>query len=205
MQCNEMNYRKVEKDEYCKLASLHIKAFNNFFLTSLGERFLKAYYKASLYNSESLAVCATDEYGNIQGFCIGCVESKGYHKRLLVHNFTTFLFEAIIIFFSTPKALIRLVKNLDKTSNLKDSGNYSELLSIAVSPSYKDMGVGRSLLRLFEEEARQRGSKKVALTTDCNDNENVISFYKRSGYKIFYEFTTYPNRKMYKLIKDIYV
>jgi ribosomal protein S18 acetylase RimI-like enzyme len=198
-----MNYRKVEKDEYCKLATLHLNAFNDFFLTSLGERFLKAYYKASLYNSESLAVCATDQYGLIQGFCIGCVESKGYHKRLLFHNFLALMFEAIVIFFSTPKALIRLLKNLDKTSNMKDSGNYSELLSIAVSPSFKDMGVGKSLLRLFEEEARKRGCKKVALTTDCNNNEPVISFYKRSGYELFYEFTTYPNRKMYKLIKDI--
>jgi len=34
-------------------------------------------------------------------------------------------------------------------------------------------------------------------------NNKVIEFYKGLGYNDYYEFIAYPNRKMYKMIKDL--
>lgn len=197
-----MILRTIDKKEYKIIASLHLNAFSDFFLTSLGKSFLCTYYKASLRSSESLSICAIGNEGHIQGFGIGCVKSRGYHKRLLFNNLPGFIFQGFILLFR-PRSIFRLLKNLEKISNNNDDGNYAELLSIGVSPSLKGLGLGKNLLSSFEDEARKRGCKKIALTTDFFNNQNVLSFYEKSGYEIFSEFTTYPNRRMYKLIKDI--
>ena len=198
-----MIFRSLYKNEYRDVADLHIKAFSDFFLTSLGAGFLRVYYKASLKSNESLAICAIDENGDMQGFCIGCILSKGYHMRLIMKNIFMFSYVAIRIIFSNPGSLVRLFKNLNKHSDPADKGDYSELLSIAVSPSYEGSGIGKNLIKNFEEEAKTRNCKRIALTTDYFNNEKVLSFYKKLGYEVFYEFISYPNRKMVKLIKNL--
>ena len=92
---------------------------------------------------------------------------------------------------------------MEKNADFKDDGLYAELLSIAVSPALTGSGFGKALIERFEEEAKKRGCKRVALTTDFNNNNSVISFYKKSGYIVYYEFTAYPARRMYKLVKDL--
>jgi ribosomal protein S18 acetylase RimI-like enzyme len=198
-----MNTRIVEQAEFDSLAKLHIQAFNNFFLTTLGSGFLQTYYQTCLKSKEAIAVCATNEKGEIIGFGMGCILSKGFHKRLVFQNFTKFSLQALRIIFTNPKAIFRLSYNLDKNSNKIDDGNYAELLSIAVSPAEKGSGVGKKMIAYFEAEAKAKGCLKVALTTDYYNNDDVIAFYKRSGYEMFYEFSTYPNRRMYKMIKEI--
>ncbi len=195
--------RKINKSEYKKLTDIHFFTFKDFFLTSLGKRLLNTYYKACLRSKESISVCAMNNKDQMVGFCIGCIQSKGYHKRLLKQNLFQFIVQGFIILLSKPNALFRLANNLDKNKNKKDDGNYAELLSIAVLPEIKGEGIGKKMIKMFEEEALINGCKKIALTTDFNKNDNVIEFYRKTGYKVFYEFTSYPNRKMYKLIKDL--
>lgn len=198
-----MNVRAVDKTEFHVLADIHERAFDGFFLTTLGNRFLRTYYKASLNSAESVAVCTVNDKDQIVGFCIGCTLSKGYHKRLIQSNFAAFLLQGILILFTRPKAIYRLAFNLDKSTNNTDDGNYAELLSIGVLPEAKGTGAGKEMISAFEFEASKRGCQKIALTTDFDNNEHVLEFYKRSGYKILCEFTTYPNRRMYKLIKNV--
>lgn len=198
-----MNIRTAAKSEYQAFADIHQKAFDGFFLTALGKGFLKTYYKASLNNSESVAICAVDDENRMVGFCIGCTLSKGYHKRLVKNNLIAFLIQGISILFTKPKALYRLAFNLDKNTIKTDDGNYAELLSIGVLPETKGSGIGKELIKRFEAEAKAKGCTKIALTTDYNNNDEVVAFYKKSGYEVFYEFTTYPERRMYKFIKNL--
>lgn len=198
-----MIYREVAKSEYAILSEIHMAAFKGFFLTSLGKSFMNAYYKATLQSNESIAVCAVDDKKDIVGFSFGSIHSKGFHKRILKQNSVLFLIQGIIILFTKPKALFRLANNLDKNGNETDDGNYAELLSIAVTPAAKGTGIGKEMIKKFEEEAISKGCKKIALTTDYYNNGDVVEFYRRTGYRVFYEFITYPERKMYKLIKDL--
>jgi ribosomal protein S18 acetylase RimI-like enzyme len=102
-----------------------------------------------------------------------------------------------------PQSILRLLNNIEKKPEHSDDGNYAELISIAVSPSTENIGIGTELIRNFEEQAKMSGCMKIALTTDFYYNERVIAFYKKSGYSVYYDFTAFPNRKMYKLIKEI--
>ena len=55
----------------------------------------------------------------------------------------------------------------------------------------------------LEEKVKQNHGLKLSLTTDYQDNDKAIGFYKSLGYEPWYDFVTYPNRRMYRLIKDL--
>lgn len=198
-----MRFRKPKNTESKIFTQIHLEAFKDFFLTTLGPRFLNTYYSSALKSTESISVCAVNQDDQLIGFSIGCKHAKDYHKRLVKQNFLAFFLQGIVILFSKPRALCRLVLNMEKNKNNSDDGNYAELLSIAVSPNVKGLGIGKEMIAHFETEAKARGCKKIALTTDYYNNDDVIAFYKKNGYEVFYEFTTYPQRRMYKLIKNL--
>jgi len=56
--------------------------------------------------------------------------------------------------------------------------------SIAVSPSAREKGVGRQLLRHFIEEAKQQACKKVMLEVAMANEEGILFFSRRGFRKI---------------------
>lgn len=200
-----MNIKQLEISDLNAVVKIHQSAFSSFFLTQLGEKFLKVYYKSCIKSKVStIALGIFSPNDILLGFSIGSAQSKGYYKTILKDNFIDFCSVALYLIFTKPLALIRLVKNMDKIKEeLNDDGLYCELLSIGIDSNNKGKGYGKILLEAFEDEAQKNGIKKIALTTDYNNNNGVIAFYKKSGYKVFYEFITYPNRKMYKFIKTL--
>lgn len=198
-----VTYRGAEIVDLDIITEIHSRTFNNFFLTSLGISFLKTYYQACIKSKEAISLCSIDENNNIVGFCFGALYSKGFNKRLILSNWFPFLIQAIRILFSKPKALIRLFRNLKKEGNIEDIGDYAELYSIAVLNEKKGLGIGKGLLIEFENYLKKELIKKASLTTDFNSNDAVLGFYKSMGYDVYYEFITYPNRKMFRLIKNI--
>jgi ribosomal protein S18 acetylase RimI-like enzyme len=198
--------RKANVKDANELALLHLQIFNNFFMSSLGHGFLKSYYKTALKFSNTICLVSIDGNDNIQGFVLGRVRTKGYLKKLLIRGLPTFLMQGIILIFTNPKALLRLAKNLekkDRKSYFKDKQDYSEIGLIGVKPELKGRGIGHQLLTVFEEEVKEQGAKKLSLTTDYFNNEHTLKVYKAWGFKIYYDFISYPNRRMYRLIKDI--
>lgn len=198
-------YRKSAQKESSQIAKIHLKSFPDFFLTTLGLSFLKTYYKTCSNCKDAISICAVDDdKKTLLGFSVGCYHSKGFNKKLINANLGVYFYQAIILFFTKPLAIVRLFKNLGKSENIiNDDGNYAELLSIGVVPNKNGLGIGKELLKKFEFEVKKRGINTITLTTDADFNDNALSFYKKAGYKIFCEFITYPNRKMLKLIKII--
>lgn len=198
-----MHYRLLTTDDTAVLARIHNEAFHNFFLTDLGPFFLKTYYQAVIISTRSIAVCCVNDSNEVIAFATGCELSKGYNRRIVLNNFLGFTVQFIRLIFTKPGAVIRLLKNFEKNANPIDDGNYAELFSIAVLPDYNGLGIGKKLLKQFEQEARRKGCSKITLTTDFYNNDKVVEFYKKSGYRVFYDFYTYPKRRMYKLIKEL--
>ena len=194
--------RKATFNDVNEIAKIHLQTFNNFFLSSLAYNFLKLYYKSCLQSEKCVALCAF-ENDKMLGFAFGSILAKGFHKDIFLNNFLSFFKKGIIIFFSKPKDIIRIIKNFNKNKNKIDDGNYAELLSIGVIPESKGKGVGKQLLNFFEKIIKNYNCNKITLTTDFFKNDIAISFYNSCGYEEFYTFTTYPDRKMFKLIKNI--
>lgn len=201
-----MIIRKVEVNENRALAKLHMQVMPDFFLASLGEGFLTTYYKVVLRHPETICLLAEDENKNILGFVLGREKAKGYLKRILKSSLFTFVIEGIKLLFIKPKSLIRLVRNLDKVSkdsSISDTQNYAEIGLIGVSPELKGQGIGHKLFEGFIGILKERNVANLSLTTDMDDNEQTITSYKAWGFTVMYEFKTYPDRRMLRLIKEI--
>lgn len=185
------------------IVEIHQNAFKNFFLTSLGKSFLNFYYSSFIKNKETVCIVEI-ENDSIIGFSAACTKSKGFNTRLILSNISNFTLWTFKMFFSNPKALIRLVKNLTKKRNDEvDKEEYGELFSIAIKSNQQNKGIGKDLLKATEEQLKQKGVKQLSLTTDFYNNESTLAFYKSMGYGILYEFIAYPNRRMYRMIKKL--
>ena len=195
--------RPATQSDVPAIVAIHQSAFKNFFLTSLGSRFLTTYYSCFIKSEETVTMCAEEE-GSLLGFSVATSVSKGFNNRLIKSNAMRFSVLAVKMFFTNPAALVRLVKNFTKKSDeVEDSEDYGELFSIGVSADSQGKGVGKKILAATEEAIKAMNVEKLSLTTDFYDNDATLGFYRSMGYEVLYEFITYPNRKMYRMIKTI--
>ena len=73
----EINIRKATPDDTETVVRLHQAAFKNFFLTSLGTKFLELYYKTFITSENSAFFCA--EKGNeVVGYSACAYQSRGF-------------------------------------------------------------------------------------------------------------------------------
>lgn len=194
---------KAQAKDITDIVAIHNKAFPDFFLTSLGDSFLNLYYKTVLKSPDGVLLIGKSD-GNTTGFCAGTLLSAGFNTRLIKSNLIGYMGQGLKLLFTHPLRIWHLFKNMSKeNADAGDKGEYAELLSIGVDPTKQGGGVGKKMLVALEEEVAQRGGTKLSLTTDYNDNEKAIGFYHSLGYKEWYDFVTYPNRRMYRMIKEL--
>jgi ribosomal protein S18 acetylase RimI-like enzyme len=195
--------RPVDLESINILSLIHLSAFKGFFLSELGNDFLFTYYDAIRKNNRGVLLGYFED-NELLGFCAATTFSRGFNSYLVKSELFSFAKIGILLLFTKPKALIRLLKNFTKSNpSVNDNGMYAELLSIAVSPSVQGKGIGKKLLLSLEEYLREKKISELSLTTDYHDNEKTLSFYYGMGYEIMYDFITYPNRRMYRLIRKL--
>lgn len=186
-----------------EIVRIHCDAFEGFFLTSLGTSFLTVYYHCFVKSAETVSMVAIED-DRVVGFSAATKECKGFNSRLIKQNLFSFAMLSLKLLFTNTGALLRLVKNLTKKGDtVKDNEDYAELYSIGVDSHQQGKGIGKKLLAKTEEVMKQEGVEQVSLTTDYDNNESAVGFYHSMGYETLYEFVTYPNRKMYRLIKTL--
>ena len=202
----DVTVRKARLCDVDGIVSIHQAAFRDFFLTTLGEGFLKTYYSAFVKNGPGVVLCAFKD-GRMAGFAAASYRSRGFNTRLVRQNLPAFCRVGLGLLFTRPGAIRRLVKNLDKKSGdsaVRDDGEYAELYSIAVSPDHQGEGIGRLLLTATEQDVGAHNGE-ISLTTDYYDNEKALAFYQALGYRQFYDFTAFPDRRMWRLNKTLSV
>lgn len=198
-----MIIRKATINDIDTIVEIHLNAFEGFFLTSLGAEFLRFYYSCFVRSNETVTMIA-EENDVIYGFSASSKFCKGFNSRLIKSNLIAFGLLSFKLLLIKPISLLRLVKNLSKKGeNVIDNEDYAELYSIGVCKSAQGKGVGKMLLLKSEQVMKEEGVTRVSLTTDFDNNEQAVGFYHSMGYETFYEFITYPNRKMYRLIKTL--
>ncbi len=194
-----MEIRLAKVSDLDMIVEIHYSRFSNFFLTTLGKKFLKTFYKAFLKEPGILIVLLDN--GCIKGFAAGSRSNQNFFKKLLKNNFFGFIYSGIQIIFTNPKALKRIFSNTKKSEEI--ALEYSELLSIATVLNKK--GYGKVLLDSFEKEValKNEESLSLSLTTDYDNNDKAVKFYKDCGYEVLEIFESYQKRKMYRFIKNI--
>ncbi len=196
-----MTVRNAILEDCDIIAEIHLQSFKDFFLSTLGHRFLKTFYKACIKSPGAVIVVCCSADGEINGFALASVTAKNFYAKLLVKNALPFFAEAIILLFSKPLALLRLVLNLSKSGD--EATEMAELLSIASHPAHEGKGVGKILIKSIEERLTKINVLGITLTTDYHENEDVIRFYTGNGYSVLGEFIAYPGRRMLRMSKSL--
>jgi ribosomal protein S18 acetylase RimI-like enzyme len=200
---NTIEVSAAQLSDIPRIVDIHTRAFKGFFLTSLGEHFLRLYYDSVRTSSDGILL-KCERYGELIGFCAATIKSAGFNKRLIMDRLVDYMLMGMRLSFTRPKALWRLFRNFSKESAKEgDTGDYAELLSIGVDPDVQGSGAGKLLLKSLETEVKKRNGQKLSLTTDYYDNEKAVGFYHALGYQEWYDFVTYPQRRMYRMIKSL--
>lgn len=200
-----MKIRKATEKDIDSIVTIHTRAFDGFFLTSLGPNFLKLLYQSFLRREHGILRVAVDTDENIVGFAAGTTNPEVFFSNLRRQKSLNFLLRIIPSILKNPKpVLIKLYYAVfyrgDSPKKLTSIGLLS---SIAVQPEVSGKSIGKRLLSDFEQQVQEKGSNALYLTTDKSNNDKVIIFYQNSGYHIESEFSQPGGRSMLRLIKKL--
>ncbi len=205
MKPEDVTIRYIEPSDIKGVVNAHLSSFKNFFLTFLGPSFLKVLYSFFMEDTSSIALVATIPGNKIIGFVVGTSEPKGFYSRAIKKRWWRFALASIPACIRKPTILPRLLRALRKPRESGELPGDCELMSIGVIPIYKGRGIGKMLEERFVEEARNKGSLAIELTTDRDENESTNRFYLSRGYILHDFFITPEGRKMNRYVKYIRV
>jgi GNAT superfamily N-acetyltransferase len=177
--------RKAVKSDIASVAKLHLVAFDGFFLSQLGYRFLCIMYRAFMHRKNSLFVVAESGPKQLGGFAVGIMQ--GDHDRWLAIRFLPLFIATVIPSILRHPVLVtkRIWVRFFDTDELPSIPSGAAILrSIGVTPTVSGAGVASDLLLAFENMALSKGAASVYLTTDEIDNERAQRFYYRNGYSL---------------------
>lgn len=194
--------RSFSNSDVKSAAELHGIAFPNFFLTFLGGRFLRQFYRAFVGNSAAVALAAETDDGALCGVIVGTLTPAGFYRRLLLRRWFVFAVCSVQAVIREPSIAKRLVRALKYRGGAPEGSNRALLSSIAVDPQYRGVGVGGMLIDEWCAELRRRGLNGAYLTTDADGNAAVNRFYQNHGWQLESAFTTPEGRKMNRYIYD---
>lgn len=186
------------------VANLHEIAFSGFFLTSLGNYFLKEMYRGYLLNSSGILLVAKVD-NSVVGFAAGSAGPRESFAFLRFKHALKLLFWSLPAVIKNPtavgKKLIFILRR--KKSKLEMGASNALLSSIGVSPSAMGKNIAQNLIEEFELIARSRLSEYIYLTTDSLDNGRAVGFYSKNGYLLEREFYQSQDRLMSLFFKKL--
>lgn len=178
-----MIIRDMRASDLDAVVPIHEAAFDGFFLTRMGPRFLRAYYQAVLDFQASIALFAHDsESDHALGFAVGFGDPKGFYAlfKQRRNRMLPAILMAVLRDPGLAPQILRNVRRVDAQS--QQPVDAVELSSIAVGAPGR--GVGGLLLEAFAEKARAEGSNMLILTTDAEGNDPVRAFYEARGFSL---------------------
>jgi ribosomal protein S18 acetylase RimI-like enzyme len=198
-----MEIRPARLDEVTVLARLHRESFPGFFLTSLGEPFLRHLYRGFISSPE--AVCLVAEDGStLLGVVAGPVRPREFFRGLLYARGVYFAFSAIPGLLRRPGPVARrLLAALTYRGEAPAAVSGALVSTVCVAPAGRGSGIAVRLLEAFCDEARRRGARYVYLTTDRDENAGVNAFYTRAGFRLESEIRRDGGRVMNRYLKDL--
>ena len=182
---------------------LHVNAFPDFFLTFLGDGFLKIFYQAYVENRDAVAYVAEGKNGYLAGVVVGTLKPRGFFRRLLLRRWWSFALACCGSAIKRPMIIPRLHRALFYRGEEPTGVSRALLSSIAVAPAGQRTGVGRALMENWLNAVQAQGMLGAYLTTDANNNEAVNRFYQRFGWWVELTYVTREGRMMNRYIIDL--
>lgn len=185
------------------LSALHRRAFPDFFLSRLGEPFLRQFYLGYLDDPDAVVAVARAADGRIVGAAVGSTRPAGFFSRLLVRRLAGFVGASILAALRDPRTVPRLLAAVKYRGDQPPGSEGALLSSLCVDPSCRAAGIGGALDEAWRQRAVELGARTAFLTTDALDNEPVNLFHQRNGWQLTDQFTTPQGRRMNRYRHDL--
>lgn len=196
-----LHQKNYQSSDIRKLAKLHSKAFPTSELTSYGQKslyyFLNTFNKSR--NSQIHIVVNSEE--DFDGYALTSDRSFG---RIIFSDPYCFYYGMLFIIFGLLNNTCGTLRNIYETlySSKSISKTYElpalHLLSICSVRA----GAGSELIKYICEKVADDFST-IILTTDRYNNESVISFYVKNGFKQVDQISRTSGREMILMMKRI--
>ena len=111
-----------------EVVNIHIRAFKDFFLSTMSSSFIrKMYHSYCVHEGSELMV--TYEEDKAVGFLAYSTDMSGLYKYMLTRHFFFFAWYAFRAFIKRPSSFLKLFSALRKPSEAKRAHNYVKLSS----------------------------------------------------------------------------
>lgn len=186
--------------ELQEIVKVHIEAFPNFFLTSLGDDLLFELYRSFLeVKNSGIYIAKIDN--NIVGFIAFTERSTLIYYNILKRHFLSFFLKLFKRFLKNPISFFKLIyifkkKLFSKKEKDKKNSKKIRVESIAVKPNYSNRGVGKELIDFLKGNIDFKKFDFIELETDAKNNEKTNYFYQKNEFIKVEEITVDGNRVM---------
>lgn len=187
---------KLKAKDVEQIVAVHLASFPGFFLSFLGGRFLSLFYSSICSAPEGISFVYLNKTGIPAGFVAGTSNPGGFYSRLLKRSWLKFAIATLIPILKRPSAIIRVARAVFHPSDNPIGDDVAGLFSIGVLPELQGIGAGKKLVQAFLVEAKERGCKRVFLTTDSDNNDVVNGFYTSLGFTVLRQYVTREGRRM---------
>lgn len=188
--------RRMVADDVAKVVRLHLASFPGFFLSFLGPRFLSLFYSGICAAHGGIGFVYLDDASIPVGFVAGTSNPGGFYSRLLKRDWLRFSLASIVPIMKKPSIIGRVARAVSHPSANPVGEDVAGIFSISVLPELQGNGTGKKLVQAFLSEAKERGCKKVFLTTDRDNNDAVNAFYRNLGFSVARQSVTPEGRRM---------
>ena len=186
-----LQIRPLTIEELPRVAELHMRAFPNSLLTKFSNQIIEEYYRSQTQPpNECLAVGGYIK-DQIIGFCFSGV-FKDSETGFLRRNLQLLLAQV----FRHPRLLLDpvLLHRVWEVFHLMTLGPKNNpgrglvrekkygILSIAVDPGSRGLGIGKMIMQHVYQDARNKGFKEMRLSVHV-DNTQAIGFYEKEGWE----------------------
>jgi ribosomal protein S18 acetylase RimI-like enzyme len=194
--------RQATTTDLPEIIAVHQKAFRNFFLTRLGNEFLRRYY-ALVLDYRAGIVLVSERCGILEGFVCGFVEPPEFY-RLMWCNKRTFALPALSAVVRHPSLATSMLHGVQRVQSWasREPARTCELSSVAVAPEAGGNGLGRALVQAFVECASAMNAQCIYLTTDADGNDQANALYRQVGFQHTQRFLQRKGRWMNEYVID---
>ena len=171
--------RPARRGDAAAMARLHRESMPTAFLPQLGDGFLRQLYGGLAGDHEAVALVAERD-GLVIGFATGVPSVDRFYRRFYVRRGLPALMAAAPA-LSRPEVR-RRVRETARYPTASAALPQAELLSIAVAPAARAVGVGRGLARGIVEGLGRRGVRELKVVVGADDAD-ANAFYARVGFR----------------------
>ncbi|MDB4906529.1 MAG: hypothetical protein JWO05_1313 [Gemmatimonadetes bacterium] len=184
----ELSVRPVAPVDIDAIAAVHLRAFSDSALTSLGAEAVRRYYRSLLAPPHDAVAIVAFQSEQLVGFSFGGLLRRPVARFVQDNRF--FLATRLLarpwllvgrVMRSRTSLGARLLMHAPPAPAANPSTRSFAILSIATDPAFIRRGVGSALLARMVAEAKARGFGQMHLTVH-KSNAAAIAFYEREGW-----------------------